>query len=510
MRIPLINNYWKRLQRRRHDREAEDLVEQQLRLLWPAAHLPFVDKDQQLWGAMIEASALLARLHVRGNLIRNRAVWTVAMLVLAVVVAALLCLMLPKIGFAPLFFQPATPYEEFFGRSITLIVGGLGLGFGMHLFPKIVNWFQPFTHSTRLPLTITAAGAIALMSPALGMLTGWLRPPAIWFLSAAIEGMFLAGLFFWTTAASVYLLAFFFALRYRREVIVNARETILATLLRAFDSTLLHQTSDPRIMIRTVDAVLPSRRIAGRAATIVTEIRSLMHSSTPTELLPASLFRLLRCRLYREMKTPEDLPAFVRPLHRFLEKHLREPKEPQWPHGKILSSTSKHLRDAGERLVVLAQHLQTGEKARDEWIFKACQERARYITDLQNWALLPRIETRDALQRELAHIISLVARSDWGSLPRTPETTAAVVSWWRRTLGALKSFIVAVAPLAGVVTLGTLGKLNGGPLANTLWTITVGWLVINVLTGLDSRFSEKLALTRDLGTLMKGRGEDKS
>jgi hypothetical protein len=131
-----------------------------------------------------------------------------------------------------------------------------------------------------------------------------------------------------------------------------------------------------------------------------------------------------------------------------------------------------------------------------------CAERARYVYELQNWSLMPREETAQALREEIEKITWAAWTSQWGALRRVDKITASR-RWWRSSIVKARSLLTALLPLAAVAVLRWLAPDLPSALASTLWTVAIIWLVVNLVTGLDPQFVDKLSVFKDIRAVLK-------
>lgn len=205
----------------------------------------------------------------------------------------------------------------------------------------------------------------------------------------------------------------------------------------------------------------------------------------------------------RYRNTPDAVEAG---LSDWIESVFSSPgTEARWPQPAWVLALTRHLRDAARAIEVLPSRLRTRDPVRDEWLTRACRERAAYLRHLQTWLLLPRPETRAYLGTELRQILRLACAHDWGTMPFIELKDLPRPTLWQRLLTGGKTLIVAGLPLAAIMILEAVTTTLPPALGGTLWTLAFGWAVVSLLPLLDSRFAEKLPHLEKFTGIFKGK-----
>ena len=159
------------------------------------------------------------------------------------------------------------------------------------------------------------------------------------------------------------------------------------------------------------------------------------------------------------------------------------------------------LEDAARSLDLMPANLLAKDPFHSAWDQRAYSERAAAIRDLKKWVLLPLDCTRRDLEAKLRSILYLLAEGNWGALNRLDLPSQPPLPFWTRISHLARAILLALVPLAFVAASFFVVKRLGGSIPASLqqWapTVAVGWAAISLLSLLDPRFSEKIALFKD-------------
>ncbi|MEV3983944.1 hypothetical protein [Nonomuraea sp. NPDC049758] len=129
-------------------------------------------------------------------------------------------------------------------------------------------------------------------------------------------------------------------------------------------------------------------------------------------------------------------------------------------------------------------------------------EAAKAVIDLQLWVALPSTTAYDDLRTRVAELTRTVITGEYDRLPTrdtTPEETRR--TWHARVLETVRTLVIALLPVAGLVTAGRLGLRLPAPFDDGAMIAVVAWAVVLLLGFLDPNFASHLAAARDLTTL---------
>ncbi|MFF4189963.1 hypothetical protein [Nonomuraea sp. NPDC001831] len=129
-------------------------------------------------------------------------------------------------------------------------------------------------------------------------------------------------------------------------------------------------------------------------------------------------------------------------------------------------------------------------------------EAAKAVIDLQLWVALPSPTAYDDLRTRVAELTRTVITGEYDRLPTrdtTPEETRR--SWHARVLETVRTLVIALLPVAGLVTADRLGLRLPAPFDDGAMIAVVAWAVVLLLGLLDPNFASHLAAARDLTTL---------
>jgi hypothetical protein len=189
--------------------------------------------------------------------------------------------------------------------------------------------------------------------------------------------------------------------------------------------------------------------------------------------------------------------------------HPKNPQRDEWGEAQHMANLASNIRGAARCLQVYGQRQRTGDPIQDNWQQRVCEERAAFLRSLQRGVFLPRGDTRVYLLSEFKKMLSLVLQHDWGSMPFIEMPNAPQLPLWYTAITKAKTILVGALPLAGIYALSD--KLSALPatINASLWTGAVVWLVVNLLTLLDERVSEKFSAVKDLfSAFTPGKGKE--
>ncbi|YCK39633.1 hypothetical protein ACNF49_37930 [Actinomadura sp. ATCC 39365] len=129
-------------------------------------------------------------------------------------------------------------------------------------------------------------------------------------------------------------------------------------------------------------------------------------------------------------------------------------------------------------------------------------EASRAVIDLQLWVALPSPTAYDDLRTRVAELTRTVITGEYDRLPTrdtTPEDTRR--TWHARVLETVRTLVIALLPVAGLVTADRLGLRLPSPFDDGAMIAVVAWAVVLLLGLLDPNFASHLAAARDLTTL---------
>lgn len=145
----------------------------------------------------------------------------------------------------------------------------------------------------------------------------------------------------------------------------------------------------------------------------------------------------------------------------------------------------------------LCRRARVREPATEQWLRRHTRARAEAIRDLKRAVCLPQHDTLKLVSTRLTEALTCIAEGRWGDLPEAHAPAVPEELLRVRAGRALRDLTVGAMPLAAVAALDARVGLEGG-VATALWTFAVGLAVVTVLSLLDPRLAEKLALTKAL------------
>jgi hypothetical protein len=204
---------------------------------------------------------------------------------------------------------------------------------------------------------------------------------------------------------------------------------------------------------------------------------------------------------------PQSSGSSFAPTIRRAMASNRAEKNQHWSNPEARKSLVASLEVAAKCLEVIPKTIPARDRLSSSWNEQQYFRRATGIRDLKKWALLPKAETLDYLERELRRIFQLAAIGDWDGLPQADLPEGAPASWWRRAVMVIRSIIIAAIPPVAVIVFGK--NFPESDIKNNVTGLAWLWALISLLTMLDPRFGEKLSAFKDLPSFLPFGGKSK-
>lgn len=481
------------------------VIQEQSRILWVAAR-SFSSEQRDM------SSRDLLRV-VAGKLAESRALASVRderearIAMVSVCFAAALAMLWVTI---PVFPHVIDFITHFDGHSIPWGLVGWFICISSTLIPllipilyiKLSESFRYLSMYGTLVLTGIAFVAAAAITPGLAIYLGWVTPPGLALVRSLVDGIFIGGLLDCLVLVAFGISAFVSEVRDDGEIWMNPRLILIREFVSALNRILPKPSQNPEPIRWVAENILQERKDIDSSA--LEKVKDALDGECYVKR-PELKERWTGIARKSDCSDPilAGFSKFMIHLHTAEGDHA-------WGEPVHMTSITEDLRAAARCVEALASRHRTGDEARDRWLRQVCASRAAYILELQRGVVLPRNDTRDYLQGELCHLLSLALTNDWGNMPTLSLSGAESLRWWRRGVAATRALVVAILPLSGVFVLRVaVGKELNPTLNASLWTAALAWFAVSVLVLLDDRFSEKLSRAKELmGVLKAGKEKD--
>ena len=166
------------------------------------------------------------------------------------------------------------------------------------------------------------------------------------------------------------------------------------------------------------------------------------------------------------------------------------------------------LEEAARYLEMVGRNISAGDRPSAFWKREAYGRRVQGLRELKMAVMLPKVDTRDWLEKELQRLLTLVAVGNWDGLPVNKFDLPRSLAWWRRALFIVRSGAIAFVPIIAISTFGPFKSLP----ADISRYVNAGcwvWALLNVIWIVDPRAAEKLSAAKDLSSLLSGGSKSK-
>ena len=134
---------------------------------------------------------------------------------------------------------------------------------------------------------------------------------------------------------------------------------------------------------------------------------------------------------------------------------------------------------------------------------------ARRLRSYQTWVALPNAGTQRELERELCEFLAMLCCREYDSLPWAPPPNGALPRGLRKAMSTLRTLVIAVAPLAIVKGAAQVGAVDGGPILQGLFLLSIIWMLAGIFTAADPLLGPHLSAVKDLVSAVRSMGGDK-